>query len=123
MDWHGLHDSWLERGSLAGVALTTARFGYWLWRRRTGAPVPIFGWVGRRLVVESLLITMTIRYKTEKAKNDRLETEIEAAGIRSDSGSSAASSFASPGSTPMPSNSTINTPSRSTSGKPENPPA
>lgn len=115
-----LFDSWLERGGAVGAAITAARIGFWLWRRKAGAPTPFFGWLGRRIVVESLLITMTIRYKTAEAKVQRLEQEIEAAGIRTGSGSdpSAGRSFDLPGSTLVRSRPPTSKPSPSTSAKP-----
>lgn len=111
-------DSWPERGGAAGAGLTVLRYAAWYWRRRRGTAgtAPIFGWLARRALTESLLVVATIRLKTAQAKIARLEAEI--AGMRSDSDGSAASGYDLPESSLTRSKPPTDPPSASTSAKP-----
>jgi hypothetical protein len=121
----GPFDTWSERGGIAGSAVFVGRIVFYLWQRRRGGPTtaPIIGWIGRRLVTESLLITMTIKYKTAQAQVDRLEKEIEDAALRSGSPGGAAPSYDLPESTLLQSKTSTDAPSTSTSAKPDGDPA
>lgn len=110
-------DSWGERGGAIGVIATAARYGYWLWRRRKNrVKAPIFGWIGELLASKSLLVIVTIKYRTALAKIAILEREIEEAGLRENSASdsSADSSFVWPGSIPARSKPSTTPPSKNT---------
>lgn len=123
-DWHAITTAtlglggWPERGTALGLGLYGLRLGWWLWRRKPGAPLPVFGWLGDLAATRSLLILATIRLKTATAQIARLEAEIEAAGIRSSADGSAGSSSASVGSTPTRSPPPTAGPSPTTSAKP-----
>lgn len=126
MSMRDLFDTWPERGGLVGSTLTAARVGVWLWRRRTGktTTTPFFGWLARRSATEALLAVTTIRLRTAQAVIERLEAEIEAAGLRdSTSGASGAGSIDLPESTLVRSRASTSGPSTTTSGKPDSDPA
>lgn len=112
-------DSWPERSGFLGAALTLARYSVWFVRRRRGADTaaPIFGWLARRALVETLLVAATIRLRTANAKIDRLEAEIEQ--MRTDSDGSVSGRFDLPGATPIRSRKPSAPPSASTSAKPD----
>ena len=110
-------DHWHWTGG--GLLLTCARVGWWLWtRRKSGRPIPVFGWLGDFAATKPLLILTTIQLKTERAKNARLEAVIREMEARSLADESAARSSDYPGSILVRSNPPSTAPPENTPAKP-----
>lgn len=113
MDWQtgSLWDSWPGMGGTAAIVLACLRVAYWLWRRRSGAAPPLFGWIGRQFVLNLVVVKQTIQLSTERAKVAQLREIIREAGLNlpSEYRDGSDGSFAWPESTLMT--------SRRTSGK------
>jgi hypothetical protein len=127
-----LVDTWLGKLGATGVIVATLKAFLAIWNKQHPKPVtvaevkrwqlPLFGWLGRRLAIESTAITQAIQIKTLRATNARLEQIIHDAGIESGLTKSDDSSLPKPELTPTILTGNELTPSDSTNTLPESPP-
>lgn len=84
-------DTWAGKAGAVGVAFAIIKTVFIIWNRFHPHPInvgevrrwklPLLGWLGRRLAIESTVITQAIRIKAQEAQIAQLRRLIREAGI------------------------------------------